>query len=59
MRTVESLLTNALKRFVGRICDLAETQAQPLQMPEPLAYRNNHGAKKAGDATTEQAEQEG
>jgi hypothetical protein len=25
MRTVESLLTNAVKRFVGRICDLAET----------------------------------
>jgi hypothetical protein len=26
MRTVESLLTNAVKRFVGRRCDLAETE---------------------------------
>ena len=26
MRTVESLLTTAVKRFVGRICDLAETR---------------------------------
>ena len=59
-RTVESLLTNAVKRFVGRICDLAETEAQPLQVPdEPLAYRNNHGAERAGDATTRQAAQEG
>ena len=59
MRTVESLLTNAVKRFVGRICDLAETEAQPLQVPdEPLAYRNNHGAERAGDATTKQAAQE-
>jgi hypothetical protein len=60
MRTVESLLTNAVKRFVGRICDLAKTEAQPLQVPdEPLAYRNNHGAERAGDATTKQAAQEG
>jgi hypothetical protein len=44
MRTAESLLTNAVKRLVGRICDLAETYALPLQVPEPLAYRNNHGA---------------
>ena len=38
MQTVERLLTNAVKRFVGHIGDLAlptETQAQPLQMPEP------------------------
>jgi hypothetical protein len=49
MRTVESLLTNAVKRFVGRICDLATTraqrpqgrqsEAQALQAPERLAYR--------------------
>ena len=64
MRTVESLLTNAVKRFVGRICDLAEnrktsqgtqSEAQALQVSEHLAYRNNHGAERAGDATTKQA----
>ena len=60
MRTVESLLATAVNRCVGRICDLAETEAQPLQVPdEPLAYRNNHGAERAGDATTRQAAQEG
>jgi len=31
MQTVESLLTNAVKRFVGRICDLADilSHSQP------------------------------
>ena len=61
MQTVERLLTNAVKRFVGHIGDLAlptETQAQPLQMPEPLAHRNNYGARKAGDATPKQGAQE-
>jgi hypothetical protein len=27
MRTVELSLTNVFKRFVGRVCDLAETRA--------------------------------
>jgi hypothetical protein len=27
MRTVECSLTNAVKRFVGRICNFAETRA--------------------------------
>jgi hypothetical protein len=69
VRTVELSLTNVFKRFVGRICDLAETraprpagegqpEAQALGVPEPLvAHRNCHGAKKADDATTEQAAQ--
>ena len=35
MRTVESLLTTAVKRFVGRICDLAETRA-----PRPVRESN-------------------
>jgi hypothetical protein len=46
MRTVEPSLTNAVKRFVGRICDLAKTrgtetrqgrqsEAQALGLPEP------------------------
>jgi hypothetical protein len=35
MRTVESLLTNTVKRFVGRICDLAETRA-----PRPVREGN-------------------
>ena len=70
MRTVESSLTNAVKRFGGRICDgywnkgtktrqARQPEAQALQVPEPLAYRNNHGAKTAGSATTEQTAQEG
>ena len=60
MRTVENLLTNAVKWFVGRICDLAGREAQPLQAPdESLAYRNKHGAERAGDATTRQAAQKG
>jgi hypothetical protein len=50
MLTVESLLTNDVKRFAGRICDLAGTraprparegnpEAQALQVPEPLALQ--------------------
>jgi hypothetical protein len=35
MRTVESLLTTTVKRFVGCICDLAETRA-----PRPLREGN-------------------
>ena len=35
MRTVEGLLTTAVKRFVGRICDLAETRA-----PRPVREGN-------------------
>ena len=63
MRTVEGALTKAVNRFVGRICDLAETRAprparegnQRLRHSEPLAAnRNCLGAKKADDATTEQ-----
>jgi hypothetical protein len=36
-----------------------QSEAQALQVSEPLANRINHGAKRAGDATTEQAAQEG
>ena len=68
MRTVESLLTNALKRFVGPICDVAETRA-----PRPVREGNqrlrhskclsallldSHSEARAGDATTEQAAQD-
>jgi hypothetical protein len=35
MQTVERSLTNAVKRFVGRICDLAETGA-----PRPVREGN-------------------
>ena len=35
MRTVEGLLTTAVKRFVGRICDPAETRA-----PRPVREGN-------------------
>jgi hypothetical protein len=35
MRTVELSLTNVFKRFVGRICDLAETRA-----PRPVREGN-------------------
>ena len=58
MRTVEGLLTTAVKRFVGRICDPAETRAprpvregnQRLRHSKCLSpsLTDNHGAKKTG-----------
>jgi len=57
MRAVGSLLANAVKRFDGRICDLAQTRtprppregsrrAQALGVPEQLAYRENMTQRK-------------
>ena len=34
MRTVEGALTNAVKRFVGRICDLAEQRLSHSKVPD-------------------------
>jgi hypothetical protein len=68
MRTVEALLTTAVKRFVGPVCDFAETRA-----PRPVREGNQRLrhfkcleapyywtaiAKRAGDATTVQAAQD-
>src|SRR5665647_1383363 len=62
LRTVERLLTTAVKRFVGPICDVAETRApkpvregrQRLRHLECLSalLLNSHGEERAGDATT-------
>jgi hypothetical protein len=67
MRTVERLLTTAVKRFVGPICDVAETRAprpvreghQRLRHSKCLSalLLNSHD-ERAGDATTKQPAQE-
>jgi hypothetical protein len=59
MWTVESLLTNAVKRFVDHISDLADRDACSATPNAWALTGNSRGAKNAGDATTKQAAPEG
>ena len=56
--TLDPMLTTTVKRFIARICDLAETRAprpsgkatrgSAFQMPEPLVYEMTMAQKKTG-----------